>query len=88
MLKILIIIIYSLIIKGVNMIFIYVILAFIALLLIIALFVSKNIDYEKSIKIDSNIDKVWENVSSLSAMDKWSPWKDKDPEMIQTITGN
>lgn len=70
------------------MIFIYVILAFIALLLIIALFISKNIDYEKSIKIDSNIEKVWENVSSLSAMDKWSPWKEKDPNMIQTITGN
>ncbi|MCW8850765.1 MAG: hypothetical protein OQJ81_12360 [Melioribacteraceae bacterium] len=52
-----------------------------------ALFVSKNLDFEKSIKIDSNIDKVWENISSLNSMDKWSPWKDKDPEMVQNIAG-
>ena len=69
------------------MLVLYIILALIALVLIIALFVSKDMNYEKSIIIDSPIEKTWDNVSSLSAMDKWSPWKNKDPNMKQTITG-
>ena len=69
------------------MILLYIVLAIIAVLLIVALFVSKNLDYEKSVKINADIDKVWEKVSTLGAMDKWSPWKDKDPDMVQTITG-
>ena len=37
--------------------------------------------------IDASIDKVWENVSTLSAMDQWSPWNEKDPNMERTLTG-
>lgn len=69
------------------MIVIYIILALIVTILIVALFISKNLDYEKSIKIESPIELVWEKISSLSAMDKWSPWKEKDPKMQQNITG-
>ena len=69
------------------MIIIYIILAIIAVVLIAALLVSKEMNYEKSIVINSNIEKVWNNVSSLGAMDKWSPWRDKDPNMKQTLTG-
>ncbi|MCG8310083.1 MAG: SRPBCC family protein [Cytophagales bacterium] len=66
---------------------VYVILVIVALLLIIPLFISKDLNYEKSISIDSPIDLVWENVKSLGAMDKWSPWNEKDPEMKRTLTG-
>jgi len=52
------------------MIIIYIILAIIAVVLIAALLVSKDMNYEKSIVINSNIEKVWNNVSSLGAMDK------------------
>lgn len=69
------------------MIVIYIILAIVAVVLITALFVSKDMNYEKSIVINSRIEKVWNNVSSLGAMDKWSPWRDKDPNMKQTLTG-
>ena len=69
------------------MIVIYIILAIVAVVLITALFVSKDMNYEKSIVINSRIGKVWNNVSSLGAMDKWSPWRDKDPNMKQTLTG-
>ena len=65
----------------------YVILIIIALLLIIPLFISKDMNYEKSVSIDAPIDKVWENVSSLEAMDKWSPWNSKDPDMERSLTG-
>lgn len=69
------------------MIIIYLILAIIAILLLVALFISKDLNYDKSIKINSPIDSVWDKVSSLAAMDKWSPWKEKDPKMQQKITG-
>lgn len=74
-------------IKGVRMIIIYIILGIVALLLIIALFVSKELDYEKSISIGASKDLVWQNVSSLTAMDAWSPWNEKDPNMKRTLTG-
>lgn len=69
------------------MIILYVVLGLMALVLILGLFISKDMNYEKSISIDASIQEVWKHVSSLSAMDKWSPWKLKDPDLVQTITG-
>jgi hypothetical protein len=66
---------------------IYIILGIIILLLLLALFISKDMNYEKSIEINSPINNVWENVKSLSAMDKWSPWGEKDPNMEKTFSG-
>lgn len=65
----------------------YVILVIVAVLLIIPLFISKDMNYEKSISIDAPIDKVWENVGNLTAMDQWSPWNSKDPDMARSLTG-
>jgi len=65
----------------------YVILIIVAILLIIPLFISKELNYEKSVSIDAPISKVWDHVSTLTAMDKWSPWKERDPNMQQTLTG-
>jgi uncharacterized protein YndB with AHSA1/START domain len=65
----------------------YVVLVVIAIILIIPLFISKDMNYEKSILINAPINKVWENVSSLTAMDAWSPWNAKDPNMQRTLDG-
>lgn len=62
-------------------------LILIVITLILALFVSKNLDYEKSISINAPVDLVWENVNSLSDLDKWSPWNDFDPNMKKEWTG-
>lgn len=62
--------------------------ALVALALIIAIFIDGNIKYEKSILINAPIEKVWANTNSLSAMNKWSPWIDKDTAMKQTMEGN
>jgi hypothetical protein len=59
----------------------------IALVLIVALFVSKDVKYEKSIVINAPIDSVWLQVSTLSAVDRWSPWNDKDPNMKKSMEG-
>ena len=53
----------------------------IAIPLIAAIFVSKDLNYEKSIEIEAPIDHVWEQVNSLQDMDKWSPWNEYDPNM-------
>jgi hypothetical protein len=80
----------ELIIKFLNlktMTVIYVILAIVLIILIIPLFISKDANFEKSILIEAPIDTVWKNVSSLTAMDKWSPWNSRDPNMERTLTG-
>ena len=59
----------------------------VVLLLIIALFVPKSFNYEKSVTINAPIDSVWNKVNSLSALDKWSPWNDHDPQMKKELTG-
>ncbi|MDP4239579.1 MAG: SRPBCC family protein [Bacteroidota bacterium] len=62
-------------------------LVLIIIVLFVALFVPKEFDFEKSITINAPIDTVWEHVNSLSALDKWSPWNDYDPEMKKSLTG-
>ncbi len=59
----------------------------IGLPLVVAIFVSGDINYEKSITINKPIEEVWPNVSSLAAMDKWSPWNDLDPNMEKSMSG-
>jgi hypothetical protein len=69
------------------MLVLYIILGIIASVLIIALFVSKELNYEKTVSINSSAENIWENVSSLGAMEKWSPWSERDPNMKRTLTG-
>jgi hypothetical protein len=60
--------------------------AIIVLVLIVALFISGKVHYEKSISINAPIDSVWLHAGSLSAVDKWSPWNDYDPNMKKSIS--
>jgi hypothetical protein len=62
-------------------------LAIVVIILVTALFVPKDVIYEKSISINAPIDSVWMNVNSLAAVDKWSPWNDYDPNMKKSMTG-
>jgi len=62
-------------------------LGIIVLVLVVALFVSKDMVYEKSISIDAPIETVWENTNSLADMDKWNPWDEKDPTMVKGFSG-
>ncbi len=62
-------------------------LVIITFLLVVALFVSREFNYEKSITINKPIDQVWEHTNSLSEMDRWSPWNDYDPNMKKELSG-
>lgn len=62
-------------------------LAVIVILLVVALFVPREFNYEKSITINKPIEQVWEHTNSLADLDKWSPWNDYDPNMKKELKG-
>ncbi|MDY8135509.1 SRPBCC family protein [Aquimarina sp. 2201CG5-10] len=65
-----------------------ILIVLIVIALIAAIFAPKEVIYEKSININAPIEVVWENVNSLSDLDKWSPWNDLDPNIKKDFTGN
>lgn len=69
------------------MIAVYIIVGLIIFILLLGLVVSRDMSYEKSISINAPVKKVWGNINSLAALDKWSPWNEKDPNMEKTFTG-
>mgnify|MGYP002133132205 CR=1 FL=1 len=47
----------------------------------------KEYHYEKSITINAPIEKVWQNVNSMKAINSWSPFMKLDPNMKETYSG-
>ena len=66
----------------------YVLLAIIVLWLLVAAVISGDVKYEKSISINASPDKVWSHTNSVRAIDEWSPWNDKDPNLKKEWSGN
>lgn len=69
------------------MVILYIILALIALILIIAALIGTAWNFEKSIVINAPLEKVWENVNSLHALNNWNPWIAKDPDIKMEYSG-
>ena len=61
--------------------------AIVAIVLVAAAFMPKEISYSQSIQIDASPSQVWQFTSNLEGLDKWSPWNAKDPEMDQEFSG-
>ncbi|MDB4106857.1 hypothetical protein N8368_03000 [Bacteroidia bacterium] len=61
--------------------------ATVALLLIVAAFAPKEMNSEKTVKIDAPQEIVWRHVSSMKGMDSWSPWNDYEPDMNKEWSG-
>lgn len=47
----------------------------------------KEITLERSVLIDAPVEDVYGNISSLEAQSVWAPWKEEDPEMVNTYAG-
>jgi len=62
-------------------------LGIIAFILIAGIFIDKDYHFERSVTIDAPREIVWNNVSSLSALNSWSPWMERDPQMEHSISG-
>jgi hypothetical protein len=69
------------------MIFVYILLAFIALLIIIATVAPKKYHLERTIIINKPISEIFTYLKSVKNQDNWSPLKKKDPEMKQEFFG-
>src|ERR1700760_2698488 len=69
------------------MIALYIILGIIALFLIVAAAVGTGWSYEKSVLINAPVERVWSNVNTLHACNKWSPWMSKDENILLKYSG-
>ena len=69
------------------MIFVYVFVGLIVTLLIIAAFMPKVFNIEKTIVINKPVAEVMNKVADLNYYSQWNPWQQSDPTTKKTITG-
>lgn len=55
---------------------------------ILALFSPSETHVERNIEIDAPAETVWSNISVFKNWESWSPWKEKDPTIDNTYSGN
>jgi effector-binding domain-containing protein len=68
-------------------IILYVVLAVVFIFILMGIFGPKTYDVSRSKVVMASADQVWPHVSSLQAVQKWSPWDDEDPDMVVEFTG-
>lgn len=66
---------------------VYIIAGIIALLIILAAAAPKNYNVSRSIEINKPLAEVFNYIKMVKNQDEWSPWKKRDPNMIQTSEG-
>lgn len=59
--------------------------ALIGLVLLLGLIAPKEMKTARSITINAPMEKVFSTVNDLSTWEKWSPWKEMDPESVITL---
>lgn len=69
------------------MTFLYLLLAIIALILVIAAVIGTAWTIERSIVVNAPAGKVWEQLGTLRALNSWNPWSSKDPNVKLTFKG-
>jgi hypothetical protein len=69
------------------MIALYILIGFVALLLVIAAILPKTYNIEKTIVIARPVSEVMSRVSNLNYYSQWNPWQQTDPTAKNTITG-
>ena len=69
------------------MMFLYILVGFLILLILLALFAPKKYDMSRSITINRSVEEVYEYLRQTKNQDYWSPWKQKDPNMKQEYFG-
>ncbi|WP_200979033.1 SRPBCC family protein [Echinicola sp. 20G] len=71
------------ILKGI----LFAILGIIVIALVAALFISKEINVEKTVTINKPVEEVFDYVKMLKNQDKFSVWMQMDPNMKKTFSG-
>jgi len=70
------------------MILLYIFLALIFILILLAVVAPKKYDVNRMITINKPIDEVFNYLKFIKNQDEWSPWKKKDPNMKQDFMGS
>ena len=65
----------------------YIVLAVILIIIVLALISPKSYDVNRNISINKPLPEVFSYLKSLKNQDNWSPWAEKDPNMEKTFTG-
>jgi len=65
----------------------YIVLAVVAFILLLAAIAPKNYDVSRSIEIHRPVSVVFAYLKSLKKQDEWSPWGKRDPNMQKKFTG-
>ncbi|TDI73332.1 MAG: polyketide cyclase [Bacteroidetes bacterium] len=69
------------------MTFLYILGIIIGVLVLLASFAPKKYDVNRSIVINRPRPEVFQYLKYIKNQDEWSPWKNRDPEMKQTFSG-
>lgn len=69
------------------MTFLYVLAIIIGVLVLLASFAPKKYDVNRSIVINKPRSEVFQYLKYIKNQDEWSPWKNRDPGMKQTFSG-
>lgn len=65
----------------------YGLLVLFVIVMVLPLLAPTDVVFTRSVTIESSPKFVWNNVNTLEAMDRWSPWNELDPEMTKTFKG-
>jgi hypothetical protein len=69
------------------MIALYVVLAIVAIIVLLALIAPKTYNVSRSITINKPVNEVFNYLKYIKNQDEWSPWKKKDPNLKQESIG-
>src|SRR5690606_6887762 len=73
--------------KRVLRVLLLIVLVLIGILIVLGLVGPKSYDASRSAFIPAAPAQVWPHVSSLQAMQTWSPWIERDPDMTIEYSG-
>lgn len=68
--------------------FLKILLAAVVVLLIAMFAIGKAYHFEKSIVINAPAEKIYQNMNSMKAFNRWNPWMELDPNMKVEYSGN
>ena len=65
----------------------YIVLAILIVIIVLAIIAPKNYDVYRSISINKPLTEVFQYLKLLKNQDNWSPWAEKDPNMEKSFSG-
>lgn len=69
------------------MTFIYILIGIVLLIILLALIAPKSYEVSRTIVINRDLKDVFQYLKLIKNQDNWSPWKKKDPNMVQSSIG-